>query len=77
MRERFGNNLALRHPLQTVIADRSSGIQAFFGVAGLEQPPLRCVMSPDAGVAIGLQLESDRQRVRQAAFSEMPSMFCT
>jgi hypothetical protein len=58
MCERFGNNLALRHPLQPVVADRRSGMQAFFGVAGLEQPPLRCVMSPDAGVAIRLQLDA-------------------
>src|SRR5258705_13499364 len=58
VRERFGNGLTPRHPLQPIVADRSGGIQAFFGVAGLEQPTLRGVMSPDAGVAIRLELET-------------------
>ena len=57
MGEAFGNDLALRLALQRVVADRRGCFQPLFHVARLQQ--ILVVRRPDAGVAIGLQLDPD------------------
>src|SRR4051812_27698235 len=65
--EALGLNLAARHSLQPVVADRCRSSQSFFGIAGIqfhpadiEAPLLRRVVTPNARITICLQLQSDR-----------------
>jgi hypothetical protein len=62
--ERLGDDLALRLPLQAVVADRRGGRQRLLGLARFEDL-LHAVgaMAPDAGEAVGLQFEPHRQRI--------------
>src|SRR5437660_3334983 len=64
MCELFGHHVSGSELLETVVANRRGGMQRFVGVAGIEfdfafrrSSLLRGIMSPDAGVAVGLQLE--------------------
>src|SRR3954449_534047 len=61
--ERIGIHAATGHPLQPVIADGGRGAQSLFDVACFEQIALLRRMSPDAGVAIRLQLQAHRVRL--------------
>ena len=70
--ERLGDHAPLTLPLEPVVADRRRRTQPFLGIPGLEQPPLRRVVSPDAGIAVGLQLLPDRQRVCLLVASPLP-----
>ncbi len=64
MRPGLGRDVALRLPLQGVIADRSRGRQPFLDVPWFKEPTVPiCRMSPDSGEAVGLQFEAHRQRV--------------
>ena len=61
-------------PLQSIVADRRRGVQPFFDVARIEldaacgeTPGLRRLVSPHAGITIGLQLDAHRPFVRVAA----------
>src|SRR5262249_29602458 len=67
----IGRDAAGRHALQPIVADRGGRLQSFIDVAGLElhlttigAAGLRRSVSPDAGQAVGLQLEAHRQRIR-------------
>jgi hypothetical protein len=60
MRERFGHDVALCPLLDLIVADRRSGAESRLEVARLELAAALCEIAPDAGVAIGLQLEADR-----------------
>ena len=75
MREGFRHGVALRALLNLVVADGSGGAQPFLEIARLEQVALLCKESPDAGVAVRLQLEAHRQVV--AAALAMPQADCT
>src|SRR5690349_10887566 len=65
VRERLGNDRALRLALQGVVADLRRRIQRRLDVARFETPPLFLLraLRPDAGQAIGLQLDAHAQRV--------------
>src|ERR1043166_8767753 len=63
MGEAFRTDLAARHALQPVVTNGGSRVQAFVRIAGFEQPARLCVMAPHAGIAIGLQLETNGQRI--------------
>ena len=58
MGEAVGDDAALAFLLQRVVADRAGGGQALFQIARFHAAAVLC--GPDAGVAIGLQLEADR-----------------
>ena len=87
MGERVRHHIALSLLLQAVIADRRGGAHRGLDVARLDQLPLLVgARRPDAGEAIGLQLDAHLQAVRlglgQAALrcctlGRMPSWFCT
>ena len=49
---------ASRHPLQTIVADRRCGVQAFRDIALVENLALIGGVGPDAGEAVGLELEA-------------------
>src|SRR5712691_8837467 len=60
MREAVGHHPALRTPLQRVVANRRGGAQRGLDITGLQQmPTLIGLVRPDAGEAIGLQLDAD------------------
>src|SRR5690606_19799294 len=61
--EAFRNDVALGALLQRVITDLVGGIQRLLDVALLQQALLRGVMRPDAGEAVGLQLDTGRQAI--------------
>src|SRR3954468_8390535 len=63
VRERLRRYPTAGHLLQLVVADRGGSAKALFGVAGFQHLPLRRGMAPHARVAVGLQLEPDRERV--------------
>src|SRR4029453_11935358 len=63
---RVGDDVALLALHDRVVADRARGAHAFLEVARLEQVALLREVPPHAGVAVGLQLEADRQRVAAA-----------
>ena len=46
-----------------VVADRGRGVEALLDVAGLDEAALLGGVAPDAGVAVGLELEPDGQLV--------------
>src|SRR5688572_23718219 len=50
--------------LDPVVADRRRRVQRLFDVAGLEDVALGRRMPPDAGEAVGLELEADGEHVR-------------
>ena len=58
-----GNDIALRALLQRVVADLLGSIQRFFKIAGLQDALLLRELAPDAGKAIGLQLDAHRHLV--------------
>src|SRR5690606_2502265 len=62
--ERLGHDDALGALHDVVVADGGGGLHGLLDVAGLE-PALRLlgVVGPDAGEAVGLELEADRQLV--------------
>src|SRR5262245_15229659 len=57
------SDVALRHALEAVVADRRRRPQALFGIARLEESLLRAAMAPDPGEAVGLELEGDGELV--------------
>src|SRR5262245_4555128 len=66
VREAIRHHVTRRHPLQSIVANRRRGAQALLDVAGVElhlmvrgAPGLRRGMTPDAGEAVGLQLEAN------------------
>ena len=64
MREGFRHHIALRLLLQPVVADGGSGIEALLDVAILEDLGGGiCLLRPDAGEAVGLQLHLHREGV--------------
>ena len=65
MREALRNDHALRLALEHVVADRLGGAHAFLDVAWLEDVALGIagIGCPDSGIAVGLQLDSDLDRV--------------
>ncbi|MNJ64104.1 hypothetical protein D3C77_600440 [compost metagenome] len=55
---------ALAFLLQAIVADGVCGVQSLFDVAGFQPvQALLCLVSPDAGQAIGLQLLANQQAV--------------
>src|ERR1700689_1169218 len=62
--EAVGHGVAARGGLQPVVADRRRGRHRLLDVAGLEDLPLLIGMvGPNAGEAVGLELDPDRQRI--------------
>src|SRR5215831_4307708 len=62
--ERFRHDAAHRLALQTVVADRGGGVEAFLDVAGLEDLARALgVGGPDARQAVGLELHAHLERV--------------
>src|SRR5579884_2775075 len=62
MREGVGHHIALRLPLQAVVADGGGGLQRLVDIAGIEEiAPLLGAIGPDAGKAVGLQLDAHLQ----------------
>src|SRR6185295_5060904 len=62
--EALGNDRALRALLQCVVADLRRGVQGLFDIALFQNLARRLgVMAPDAGEAVGLQLEPHADRV--------------
>src|SRR5437868_6978149 len=58
VREAVGHDLSSSAALQRVVADRRRGLQRGFDVAWLEKIPfLLRLVGPDAGEAVGLQLD--------------------
>src|SRR4051812_39150397 len=73
VRELLRHHATRAELLQAIVADRGSGAQRFFHVARIEFDPagrgssrLRRLVAPHAGIAVGLQLEAHRHRVRAA-----------
>src|SRR3954467_10432189 len=73
MRELLRHDAAGAELLQAIVADRGGGAQRFLHVARIEFNPagrgssrLRRLVAPHAGIAVGLQLEAHRHRVRAA-----------
>src|SRR6266849_3512857 len=63
--ESVGDDVALRLPLQAVVADGGRGLERSFDVALLDQiPALLRTLGPDPGETIGLQLDLDLQVIR-------------
>src|SRR5712691_5029593 len=63
--ECVGDDVALRLPLQAVVADGGRGLERSFDVALLDQiPALLRTLGPDSGKTIGLQLDLDLQVIR-------------
>ena len=70
MREFIRYHVAGRHALQAIVSNGGCCVQRFFHVAGVELDAALCgasglcgVVSPDAGVAVGLQLYAHRALV--------------
>src|SRR3954465_15933041 len=63
VRERLRRYPTARHLLELVVADGGSRAKALLRIAGLQHLPLRRGMAPHARIAVGLQLEPDRERV--------------
>src|SRR6185369_9725142 len=64
MGEAVGDDVTLALLLQAVVADGRSGIQCLVDVAGLDDLALLVgVIGPDAGKAIGLQLDANGDSV--------------
>src|SRR6266536_992906 len=62
--ERVGHDIALRLPLQAVVADRRRGLERRFDVALLDEfPALLRTIGPNPGETVGLQLDLDLQVV--------------
>src|SRR5262245_26202482 len=60
MCEGVGHDIALRAPLQSIVADGRSRLQGRLDVAGFDEAPLLLgVMTPNSGKAISLQLDPD------------------
>ena len=64
VRKRLGVDMARRRALDAIIADSGGGVETFFNVTLLENASLLRTVAPDAGEAIGLQLEPHRHGVR-------------
>ena len=65
MRERIRHDAAARLALQAVVADRAGGVQAFLDIAPLQDLAHSVgAIGPDAGDAVRLQFDPDRDRVR-------------
>jgi hypothetical protein len=59
VRKRIRDDFTLRLPLQPVIANRACGVERRFDVSGFEPlVTLLRVVAPDAGEAVGLQLQT-------------------
>jgi hypothetical protein len=50
--------------LNTIVADGRSRVESFVDVALFQQSALIGRVSPDAGIAVGLQLDPDRNLIR-------------
>ena len=58
MRERIRDGIALRLLLQRVVTDGGGSADRFFNVSGFEEASVAVgAACPDAGEAVGLQLE--------------------
>src|SRR5580700_12053641 len=63
--ERVGHDIALHLFLQPVVADRGCGLQRLVDVARIEEVAFfLSAIGPDAGEAIGLQLDAHLELVR-------------
>src|SRR4051794_10188028 len=73
VRELLGHHAPGGEPLQAIVANRAGGAQPFLDIARLQldlagrrSSRPGCIVSPDAGIAVGLQLEPDRKGVHAA-----------
>ena len=77
MREAVGHDITLRLLLQGIVADRGGGVKRVLDIALLEDlEALIGICGPDAGEAIGLQLDADAQRTCSPFESRSPTRFC-
>ena len=58
MGERFRIYASTRHSLQTVVAYRGGGLEAFVNVSRIQNIALLSGVAPNAGQAVGLQFKS-------------------
>ena len=64
MGEGLGADISAGHSLHTIVAYGAGGAYASLDIPLLDQISLRCGIRPDAGEAIRLQFQADRQRIR-------------
>ena len=64
MGERIWNDITLGPPLQSIVPNRGSGLHRCFNVSRLDKLPfLLGAVRPDAGEAVGLELDPDLQTI--------------
>src|SRR5439155_15775392 len=63
--EGLRHDIALRLPLQIVIADSSGGTERLVDIADVEDTFLLRGARPNSGVAVGLQLKTNGKSVRR------------
>jgi hypothetical protein len=66
MGEALGRHASTLHPLQSIVADCGGGAKPFVDVSRIElhlSGSLVGVMSPHAGIAVGLQFHPHRQGI--------------
>ena len=71
MRKGIRHDHALASFLQRVVADLAGGVQGLVDVAFFDDAVALGVMGPDAGIAVGLQLDPDRDGVAVARRSAL------
>src|SRR5687768_9554901 len=59
MSERIRNDIALRAPLDHIVADGSSCLDSLFSVACFQTALSLRVVCPNAGIAVGLKFKSN------------------
>lgn len=59
MSERIRNDIALRAPLDHIVADGTSCLDRLFSVARFQTALSLRVVCPNAGIAVGLKFKSD------------------
>ena len=63
MSEAFRAYIALRSPLQTIITNRSCGLQPGLNIRLIDDVALLSRITPDSSETIGLQFEFDRKLI--------------
>ena len=73
MGERFRMHAPGRHPLQPIVSHRGRRAEAGFHIAGVNDIALGRRVTPDPGETVGLQFQTDRERVSLGGVRHLPS----